>query len=235
MVETPLICLNLTHKNMKKLLVLIIASLFFYQISNAQTEKGSQSLGINLNGSYASQNGDIISTYDNSSSSAASTSKSFGIGPGYSYFIADKLDISASLDYAYTKTTSAGIYNPPVSEEKMYTGTLALRKYFLYQNKIGFRAGPYLSYNNSTNKINYNAENSVNDFNGSTNNYVAGFALDLIYYPSKHIGISASLLNAEYDHFKTNDGSQGNYSGNYESLSFINSGLSLSVFYIFGS
>jgi hypothetical protein len=101
---------------MKKLLVLITASLFFYQISNAQTEKGSQTLGINLNGSYQSQNGDYISTYDNSSTSAASTSKSFGIGPGYSYFIADKLDISASLDYAYTKTTSAGIYNPPVSE-----------------------------------------------------------------------------------------------------------------------
>ena len=220
---------------MKKLFVFIIASLFFYQISNAQTEKGSQTLGINLSGWYSSQNGDIIDTYDNSSSSAASTTKTFGIGPAYSYFIADKMDISASLDYSYFKTTNGGIYNPQVSEGKMYTGTLALRKYFLYQNKIGFRVGPYLSYNNNNNKNIYDAENSAANYNSSTDNYVAGFALDLIYYPAKHLGISASLLNAEYDHFNTNNGSEGHYSGNYESLSFINSGLSLSIFYVFGS
>jgi hypothetical protein len=220
---------------MKKLFVLIGASLFFYQISNAQTEKGSQTLGINLNGFYQSQNGNVINTYDNSSSSEASTTKSFGIGPAYGYFIADKLDLSASLDYGYTKTTSAGIYNAPLSEQKNYTGTLALRKYFLYQNKIGFRAGPYLSYNNNDNKTTYNADNSNNDYNSNTKNYVAGFNLDLVYYPSKHVGISATLLNAEYDHFKTNNGSQGQYSGNYEGLSFINNGLTFSVFYVFGS
>jgi len=51
---------------MKRSLILIPAFLFLVQISKAQTEKGSQTLGVNLSYEYYNQSGVNISTPDNS-------------------------------------------------------------------------------------------------------------------------------------------------------------------------
>jgi len=55
---------------MKKLLLLTAIAFFALQIANAQTEKGDQTLGFNLNYTYHNDNQTEINTFDTTSSVA---------------------------------------------------------------------------------------------------------------------------------------------------------------------
>jgi hypothetical protein len=166
----------------------------------------------------------------------------FNIGPNYSYFIADNLDIGAALSYGSSSTTNTTENfattnnNYPVKEfSDNYSGSFYIRKYFIYKNKIGFRTGAYLGFSGGTGKNTYTASNALYDFNSKTNYYSAGSNLDLVYYASKKLGISATIANLEYYHYTANNTTQGHDSGDSINFSFINNGLSLSVFYVFGN
>jgi hypothetical protein len=225
---------------MNKFLILIAAFLCTYKVSNAQTEKGNQTLGVNLGFQYSKGSDVAINPSDNSSTTTNTKYTSFGIGPNYSYFIANKLDLGTSLFYSsFTSDNSNNLSNPKVTGRN-FEASIFLRKYVLYQNKIGFRVGPYLAYMYGDSKNTYAPANSLYDVENKNYNYMGGFNLSLVYYPSKQLGISASIANLEYDHAKSTASFQNgtnNDHGKSNNLffDFISNGLSLSVFYVFGN
>jgi hypothetical protein len=227
---------------MNKFFILIAASLFTYGISSAQTEKGTQNLGLNFGFSINNANDFTIYPSDNSTTTLNSKTTTFNFGPNYSYFIADNLDIGAALSYSSsttTNTTEAFATNnanyPVRAFSNNYGGSVYIRKYYLYKNTIGFRTGGYLGFSGGTSKNTYTTSNALYNFNSTTNYYSGGANVDLVYYPSKKLGISATIANLEYYHYNADNTTQGHDSGDSFSFNFINSGLSLSVFYVFGS
>ena len=221
---------------MKKTIFLIAAFVFAAAIAHAQTEKGSQTLGINLGFSYSKTSGTSINTSDNSITDVASKYTNFNIGPSYSYFIADKLDIGADLSYNQNHYNYPSVANSLQRQSiNTYGGMVYLRKYFMFKDKIGLRGGPYLGYSRTTNKLFYDGPNTIYDQSNKLDNYNAGMRLDLVYYPTKHLGFSAILANLAYSHVKADEGNQGSSSSDNVNLGFINNNLSISVFYVFGS
>lgn len=218
---------------MKKILFLIPAFLLAFQISKAQTEKGSQTLGLDLGFSHSSSD----NSYTAQGGTVVSSSKltSFLIGPGYSYFIADKLDIGARLLYT-TGNQSNGGNMATRQHSTEYGANLFLRKYFMYGDKIGIRTGPYIGYYRSNHKYTFDDPTyaSSND-NFKTDSYNGGVNLGLVYYPSKKVGVSATLANLNYSHYKTIDpNNQQSSTGDSVDLRLISNDLSISVFYTFG-
>jgi hypothetical protein len=216
---------------MKKTIFLIAAFLLAAVVSQAQTEKGTQTLGLNLGFGYNKANGIATTPYDNTSSNMSSKSTSFSIGPDYSYFIADKLDIGTSLSY------STNTYNYPYQQYSLqkqsaysYGGIIYLRKYFMYNDKFGLRAGPYAGYTRSDSKS-INADPTYNS-DSKTDSYQAGVNLELVYYPAKKLGFSAMLANLNYAHYKTDMGIMGHTSADNLNMMFINNGLDISIFYV---
>jgi hypothetical protein len=226
---------------MKKVLILITAIVFAYQVSNAQTEKGSQTLGINFGFSSSNSNDYTINPGNNATSTLTTSINSFNIGPTYSYFIANNLDIGASLSYSTSSTTNTtesvtttnDSYPTNVSSSN-FTGTLFIRKYFMFQNKIGVRAEGYAGLSAGSSKDTYTTTFAAYNFKSNTNYYSGGAALDLVFFPSKNLGVSASLANLEYYHYTANNTTQGHDNGDNFTFSFVNNGLTFSVFYVFG-
>jgi hypothetical protein len=220
---------------MKKLVITIVAFLFAIQFSNAQFEKGDQTLGFSIGLQYNKTNQLIINPYDQSQSTQNGKTTSINVGPNYSYFIADKLDIGASLNYntVVTNYGSNTYTDQNKSVYRNYGGSIYLRKYFMYANKIGIRTGPYVSYYRAIQQTNYTGDNSLYNYNSKGNAYAAGVNLDLVYYASKCFGVSASIASLNYTHDKETNGNQGNSNSDNFGFYFTN-GLSLSMFYAFG-
>ena len=222
---------------MKKLALFIAVLLFASLASRAQTSKGDQTLGIDLGFSYSKSNqldlDPSSATVDNSGNGKTT---SFNISPNYSYFIADNLDLGTSLNYTSyvnnANNTNPGYENKNV--DRNYGASIFLRKYYMYQNKIGLRVGAYFSYSKQINKYDYPVPNTLSDYDSNQDNYSGGLNLALVYYPTKHLGLSASLANLSYTHSKANNGDQGNASENSVDFGYVNDGLDLSVFYVFG-
>ena len=220
---------------MKKILLLIPAFLLAFQISKAQTEKGSQTLGLDLGYSHASSDNSYTAQGSTAVSSVSNKRTSFLIGPSYSYFIADKLDIGTRLLYATGNQTNGGnMANKQHSTE--YSANLFLRKYFMYGDKIGIRTGPYIGYNRSNYKYTFDDPTYASSNNNTkTDSYNGGVNLGLVYYPSKKVGVSATLANLNYNHYKSKDpNNQQSTTGDSVDLRLISNDLSISVFYTFG-
>ncbi len=219
---------------MKKSIFLIAVFLLAAVVSQAQTEKGTQTLGLNLGFGYSKTSGVNINPYDNSSTDAGSKNTSFNIGPAYSYFIANKLDLGASLSYGQSSYTYPQITNN-IEKQTSYafSGSLYLRKYIMFGDKLGLRAGPYLTYEKGDNKTDYSGTSALYNQDSKLTEYGAGARLELVYYPSKKLGFAASIANVSYDHNKFDYGNQGHTSNDNINASFISdNGLSLSVFYV---
>ena len=221
---------------MKKLMLLIAAFVFTYQASQAQTEKGTQTLGVNLGFNYTKNDQNNIDPFNQASSVENSKTYSFDLGPAYSYFIADKLDLGASLQYQSTVTNSApNTYNDITKQvNRNYGASIFLRKYFMYTDKFGLRAGPYINYEKVTMKYDYSGTNAIDNLNSNQDIINGGVGLELVYYPTKHIGVSAAIASLSYEHDKINNGDQGGGSANYLNFDFVNNDLTFSVFYAFG-
>jgi hypothetical protein len=222
---------------MKKIFVLLAAFFAAIQFSKAQTEKGTQTLGTNFGFNYTNVN-------DNATSLPTVNTKTgnFNIGPVYSYFIKDNLEIGASLSYAsskedyYTSTGNIANTNYPINQTAdNYSASIFIRKYFMYKNKIGFRTGAYIGYSGGDAKSYYSTINAAYDYSNKTNYYSAGANLDLVYYPTKKIGLSATLLNLEYYHYKSNATTQGSGSADNFTFNLVDNGVALSIFYVFGA
>jgi len=226
---------------MKKILISIAAFLIAIQVSNAQTDKGDQSLGLNFVHSNMTSNSFMADPYDSVTSTLGTSTRNINIGLNYSYFIADKLDIGADLNFGsytgnyYDSDQVNNNYYPIKQSGKNYGGILYIRKYYLFKNRIGFRTGPYLGYTSSNSSTRYIGANALSSDNMKINDYAAGVKFELLYYASKKLGFSAQIADLEYDHTNFNNGNQGHENGDALNFGFINSGLSISVFYVFGS
>ncbi|RYY29600.1 MAG: hypothetical protein EOP41_02360 [Sphingobacteriaceae bacterium] len=196
---------------MKKHVTLIVSLFLFYTIATAQTQKGNQLLGGNISFLAASGTSDY-SNFNNPAYNYSNKNKttSFGIGPVYSYFLADQLDLGVTLNYGTSITTfnySAG--NPTLTtlpnkiSNQSYIGGVYLRKYFLYKQKAGIRTGPFAEYQ----RFKYNNEylGPQTNYNNiqSGNSISAGLGLDLVYFPTSRFGIFANLGAVNYTHYTT--------------------------------
>jgi len=223
---------------MNKFLILFAALLCAYQLSCAQTEKGNQTLGLNMGLQYT-QNSD--NSFNNTNFPGAGNYKSTNVtlGPLYSYFIADKLDLGATFTLSsYTNsTTYPNVAGTNKSHNNSYDALIYLRKYFLYANKIGIRTGPEIGYIWANQGYQYIP--ATNNYNTSSSGhaYLVGARLEAVYYPSKHLGVSALLANLNFQHGNNksiNDTNVDKSTSNSVSFDLINNGLSLSLFYVFG-
>src|ERR1700750_987713 len=91
---------------MKKTMILVAAVLLAATATYAQTEKGTQNLGINLGFSYNKNSQLNIYPNDGTPQSLETKSTHFSFGPSYSYFIANDLDLGANLSFDNTHMTN---------------------------------------------------------------------------------------------------------------------------------
>ncbi len=219
---------------MKKSLALVAAILFAYQFSNAQTQKGKQTFG--LDGGYSHITvGNSPNPY-NGAAQQETKSTNARIGPSYGYFIANGSEIGGSLFYAYYRQTNNINYPYPMSVNFFETKTNSFgasaffRKYVLYQNKIGFRTGPYASY--QWGKNDYTTIPGV-AYCTKSSGYAVGGNFDLVYYPTAKFGLAATIANLSYTRNKNKNDKYYSHDENC-TFRFIKSGLSLTAFYSFG-
>jgi hypothetical protein len=222
---------------MKKSLALIAAILFAYQISNAQTQKGVQTLGLSLGYNHSSSNSTSINSFDGLPITQDNKYSNAAIGPNYTYFIADGLELGAGLSYSHNKQDNSYFYktyNLNGQTTDLYSGLVYLRKYVLFKDKFGFRTGPFASYNHGVNKYTSTPASAANDSHTS-NGYTVGAGFDLVYYPSKKLGIAANIANLRYAYSKSSG--EAGYEGKDENFgfNFINNGLTLALFYVIGN
>lgn len=219
---------------MKKNLILAAVFLLAAKLATAQTDKGTQNLGLNLSFGHESEN---LNVQDFSGIYQPATEKTtqLSVGPNYSYFIADKLDIGANFTYSHFSAQDPPNYDPQNQHQNTYNGEVFLRKYFMCSDKFGFRAGPYAGYGKTNSYYSYSQSGSVTLNNSSSQSYYGGLSLGMVYYPLKHLGVSALLANAEYTHSKGNDSSSGKSTSNEFYLSAITQNVGVSVFYVFGN
>jgi hypothetical protein len=213
---------------MYKKLLLAFVSIIALQTAKAQTEKGSQMLGASFGVTTSKTN---YSNFDPSTNTYINNNNakitSYSFSPNYSYFIADKLDIGVAVGYSRLKQENNSYNAFPQSQtgNTFYSGVF-LRKYFLYENKIGIRTGPNLSYQRSGQKLVFDA-NSTTAYHSTS--FGAGVGLDLVYFPVKRLGLTALLGNINYNHQKYSGDTQG--SANDFNLNFAKA-LTLSVNYV---
>jgi len=223
-------------KYMKKTIFLIAAFVLAAVIAHAQTEKGSQTLGLNLGFMYNKNTGINISPYDYTVTDASNKYTTFNLGPVYSYFIANKLELGASFSYAQTSYDYPDLPNNiSKTTSHTYDGRIYLRKYFMFTDKIGMRTGPFIEGVSMSNKYTYAGSASIYDYENRVYQYRAGADLGLVFYPAKKLGFAAYLASLSYTHQRVQNGAQGYTNGDAVNFNLVNSGLQLSVFYAFGS
>jgi hypothetical protein len=218
---------------MKKLSILIMLVLLILQGAMAQNQKGDQTLGLSLgfytgNGSNSFQTGSPAGFQLYHSSSTALTAN-----PGYSYFIANRLDIGASFGFGAGTDTYSYLSNNNSSTQryKNYFGSVYLRKYYLYNNRIGIRTGPFIAYQfNSSSLANFPDNFQLNP---TSKGIHAGIDADFVYYPSAKVGLAVNLGSLFYGNVSSNS-QQQNSSQHAVILQFLNNNLFLSAFYVFG-
>ena len=188
---------------MKKILIVTAALLLTIRFANAQTQAGSQNLGLNLSLSTNSASDEAIDPTEHVATFYGNNNNAFSVGPTYSYFIKNNLDLGAGFSYNTSKTTYSGAFEGYPAQENYsnFSAMVYLRKYFLLSNKFGFRFGPYLEYGRQTESYVYppaETASGANNFNSNTKSMYAGVDLDLVYYPAKHLGAAVNLANINY-------------------------------------
>jgi len=223
---------------MNRSLILLSALLLACTASKAQTEKGNENLGLTAALSVLQSSNLNINQSDFSFSTESSKQSTFTLGPNYSYFIADNLDIGLSFSYESSVNTynnnDPNVEGPQKLSSKDYSSDIFIRKYFLLKNKIGIRVGAYLGYGYETQAISYSATYASENSSSDSHDGWIGARADLVYYPSKRLGLAANIFNLQFERYTENNPPQGNGDGHNVNLSFINDGLTLSVFYVFG-
>jgi len=221
---------------MNKRFILIAVFLLIIKFSNAQTSKGSQTVGFYLGFQSNSSTYVPVGTDTTNGPSFTGKNNNFSFGPNYSYFVADGLDIGASIGLvSSTETNSDNNFGYPVRyTNHQASAMLYARKYFLLKNKFGIRTGPYVGYDKQSVKSYDGPSENFYSYNYSSNDFNAGFKLELVYYPSPKLGFSANLANIQYQHSTSKGSNQLNQNGDGFSFNGAISGLQISMFYVFG-
>jgi hypothetical protein len=221
----------------KKLIILALALSGTFALK-AQTQKGKQLIGGNfaINTSKGTFKNSIPTNNPAYNVSYTSKSNLFGIGPAYSYFVANGLDLGVSA--SYTKNASTYVYlnsfQPPQTadyDSKGFSVGAYLRKYFLYAEKVGVRTGPFVQYDYAKQNMTYTPDNLNNQVQKS-NSIGGGLGLDLVFFPSKKLGFASTIGRLAYTHNQT-DLISGATNTDSFTLSGFSSGLTLSAFYCF--
>ena len=209
--------------------MLIVLSVITIHAAKAQTEKGSQNLGATFGVSVTNSNTRYFNSFDNTiTDNSRGKLTTYSIAPSYSYFIADKLDIGAAIGYSYNNQKYDPALNSQIQQRnESYSANIFLRKYFLFDNKIGIRTGPYLDYQKMKQRFAYTS----NVDNYSSDSYGGGLSMDFVFYPAKNIGLAAALANLGYRHDKYTDDTLGD--ANSFQFNFVNS-IAFSIYYVFG-
>ena len=216
---------------MYKKLLLICVSVIAIQTVKAQTQKGSQMLGASFSFSSSSSNLKQFDPNTNTYGENVHAKRtSYDFSPNYSYFIANNLDFGVNVGYGRTKQESSDYTGLPGSQKSHgFNAGINLRKYFLYDDKIGIRTGPYLNYLYGKQDSFYEA---IPSYHTSNKIYSGGISLDFVYFPAKKLGLAAGLGNLNYVH-QVNDGyTKETYKA--FNLSFADA-LTFSVNYVFGN
>ncbi|HTD99230.1 MAG TPA: hypothetical protein VK668_08065 [Mucilaginibacter sp.] len=219
---------------MKKIAISITIFLLALQAANAQAQKGNQNLGVSLGFYSSNSNYNYLNIEPSSSQFVNTKTTGFSAYPNYSYFIANNLDIGASIGFGHETDRSSDRISGNGSEQtyKSYFGSIFLRKYYLYNNKIGIRTGPYFSYQYSNSDVAYTPDNLQSSNNYKGHNYQGGISADFVFYPSSKIGLAANLANLYYARSTWSNLSQTS-SSNSVNLQLLNNNLTLSAFYVF--
>lgn len=208
----------------------------------AQTEKGTQTLGGTIGVSTSKNTVDMAPPSSYTPYSYILKTTTFSIGPNYSYFVANKLDLGASLGYSYQnmKFFDEDVLadNPEKVKTQSFLAEVYLRKYFLYDNKIGIRTGPFVAYQygKSTNSLSDipNVPNVPYSVPQKSTTVAGGVLLDFVYFPYKKVGLAASMGSLSYTHQDSKEPSY-NYKSTTDSFGFnFFSSVNFSVFYAFG-
>lgn len=221
---------------MKKTLLLIAVLFLTSLISYAQTEKGSQTLGLNFGFTYSKGNSLINDPNSGVYYKGTNQTTNFNIGPAYSYFIANKTDLGGYFSYSLSNS-SYPYYPNGLSKTSghAYGGEIFLRKYLMFANKLGVRTGPYLNYSRNESTIVYQPSIYGNYVNSNVRKTgEVGVLLDLVYFPLKNLGITAQLANLGFSHYTAHDYQHNSSSGNSVNMILSSNSLSLSVVYAFG-
>lgn len=166
----------------------------------AQTEKGSQTLGLtfglNLSESERRDNPEVILLKIKNTN--------FSIGPSYSYFIKKNLDIGLNLGYTYNnnKTQVISTQRSDYIEDQSFEVGTFIRKYFLVSKNFGIRNGAYLNYEGGKNERFEWVNDAPNLTNGEFKNYTGGLLFDLVFYPAKKFGLASNIVNVFVYHQK---------------------------------
>jgi hypothetical protein len=228
---------------MKKTTILILSFLLIYSLSKAQTQKGTQTLGLSTiythsSNSYTSLDPTTGAIYGSYTQVGKTTD--FSIMPTYSYFIANGSELGGGLSYSNHKSnynTSYSISNDRYGNDyssELYGASIFFRKYVLFTEKFGFRTGPFAGYRRTMYK-NESFPTPSSNGNYTTNGYNIGATFDLVYYPFKKMGLAANIVNLGYYHEKPNNVSPGSSENENFSVNFISQSLNLSIFYVIGS
>jgi hypothetical protein len=220
---------------MKRLSIAIVLFLFIFQAATAQNQKFDQTLGLGLDFSVNSGNFNYFGGSGYGVNNTHASTAGFSTNLNYSYFMAINLDIGANVGFGSGVTNYTDRPSNAVTRESdnNYYSSVYVRKYFLFNNKIGIRTGPYVAYQYFSTKYLYTPENNPAN-NVSGNNYHAGIIADFVYYPSKKIGLAVNLGSLSYNYGKVNYTQQGE-DGKGVNLAFLNNSLMLSAFYVFGN
>ena len=222
---------------MKKLTLLLLAALSGLSAS-AQTEKGKQWIG----GSFAAGHNKIQESLNYTEvglMQATRKQNSFQLGPSYTYFVADKLSLSAEVAYthAHSDQTYDNSTNPQMNNGTAetttngYNASIHLDKYYLYDNKVGIRTGPYAQYYTAKAKT-----GGMSDFAAmpyDSKGFGAGLSLDFVYFPTKKIALIATLGGLGYSKTKYESENSTNEQTDF-GLTFLNNAPSFTFAYIFG-
>ncbi|GAA4923058.1 hypothetical protein GCM10023313_28930 [Mucilaginibacter defluvii] len=198
-------------------MLLCVASLAAF----AQTEKGTQNIGA----SFAIQNTDSKNTYFNGVGNTTDKNKlnAYSVSANYGYFIADKLDIGVSAGYDFQENRQESDNSDYLQKYKGLFAGVQLRKYILFNDKVGIRTGPSLQYSRDRQTSNFNEES---DNVTTTNSYTGRVGLDFVFYSTKHLGVTSNIANVSYSHSKStgyNTGSANTFSANL--VNYLNLGF----------
>jgi hypothetical protein len=216
---------------MYKKLLLAFVSIISINTVKAQTEKGSQMLGISFGVNTSSSDTKYLDYSTNAMTNVHGKQTNYSIAPTYSYFVADNLDLGLSVGYGQSKQDYDAVYNPSNIKSNGFNAGIYLRKYFLYENKLGIRTGPMFNYQHGKYTQEY-ASNQQSNSESITNTYSGGLGLDFVYFPVKRLGLTAALGGITYAHQDTK-GTTPATSNSFDA-SFANRFV-FSINYVFGN
>lgn len=210
---------------MKLNLSLLVLALACISVARAQTEKGTKTLGFSVN--YSTQKNDRDGITEEKITS-------FGVGPSFSYFVKDRLEVGASLNYFREDREYEG-QNRSMNtlEGQQFGATVFLQKHIMFSEQFGIRTGPFASL--------FNGDSEAFYFNGPTQEatskgFRGGLNFGIEYFPVKNIGIAANLATLSYNHTKEEiKGTTGTVSKINSFELDLTNGLNLSIFLVFGA